>query len=158
MPRFSNHMESSHVGPFGILLVCARMVLASLLMLTPVLMGDRPSAAQEIESMPKAESAVRGDSKNGKRLYNNYGCYECHGGQGQGSPLSGPRIGPESMKFASFVKYIRFPSGQMPPYTSKITSEAELADIYTFLQSLPQPPDIKFIPLLSSTAPPEKGR
>jgi cytochrome c1 len=37
----------------------------------------------------------------------------------------------------------------MPPYTSKITSDAELADIYAFLQSLPHPPDAKNIPLLT---------
>jgi hypothetical protein len=36
----------------------------------------------------------------------------------------------------------------MPPYASKVISNAELADIYAFLQSLPQPPKPESIPLL----------
>ena len=38
----------------------------------------------------------------------------------------------------------------MPPYTSKVVSDSELADIYAFLQSLPQPPAAKSIPLLNN--------
>lgn len=115
------------------------------------------SVTQDIDSLPKAASVIHGNAKNGKRLYDSYGCYECHGGQGQGSPLSGPRIGPVSTTFSSFVKYIRQPGGQMPPYGPKITSEAELADMYVFLQSLPQP-DVKNIPLLNSPSAQEKKR
>jgi mono/diheme cytochrome c family protein len=114
--------------------------------------------AQEIESIPKPEAPVHGDAKNGKRLYDAHGCYECHGGQGQGSPLSGPRIAPEPMHFGSFVRYIRMPSGQMPPYTSRVTTDAELTDIYSFLQSIPHPPEAKKIPLLAPPAGPEKQK
>jgi mono/diheme cytochrome c family protein len=97
--------------------------------------------------------AAGGNAKNGKQIYASYGCYECHGRQAQGSVLSGPRIGPRPIQFSAFVKYIRQPKGQMPPYTEKVTSDAELADIYAFLQSLPSPPDPKTIPLLN----PESG-
>ena len=114
--------------------------------------------AQEIESIPKPEAPIHGDAKNGKRLYDAYGCYECHGGQGQGSPLSGSRIAPEPTHFGSFVRYIRMPSGQMPPYTSRVTTDAELTDIYSFLQSIPHPPDGKKIPLLATPAGPEKRK
>ncbi len=93
------------------------------------------------------------NAKNGKQIYTSYGCYECHGREGQGSILSGPSIGPHPTQFSAFVKYIRQPKGQMPPYTEKVVSDAELADIYAFLQSLPQPPDPKSIPLLN----PESG-
>jgi len=60
------------------------------------------------------------------------------------------------MKFTAFVRYIRQPSGQMPPYSSKITSETELADIYAFLVSLPHPADPKTIPLLTPPSASEK--
>jgi hypothetical protein len=53
------------------------------------------------------------------------------------------------MHFASFARYIRRPSGQMPPYTVKVTTDAELADIYAFLQTIPRPPDATKIPLLA---------
>jgi hypothetical protein len=36
----------------------------------------------------------------------------------------------------------------MPPYTSKVVTEADLADIYAFLKTIPQPPSVKDIPLL----------
>jgi len=97
-----------------------------------------------------AEAQASGNAKNGRKIYTNYGCYECHGREGQGSVVSGPRIAPHPTQFAAFVKYIRQPKGQMPPYTEKVVSDAELADIYAFLQSLPQPPDPKSIPLLNS--------
>jgi hypothetical protein len=46
---------------------------------------------------------------------------------------------------------MRHPAAEMPPYTSKIVSDAELADIYAFLESLPQPAPVKNIPLLNDS-------
>jgi mono/diheme cytochrome c family protein len=114
-------------------------------------------AGQDPESMPKTE-APRGNEQNGRRLYDQYGCYECHGGQGQGSQLSGPRIAPSSGSFSGFLTYIRRPTGQMPPYTRKITTDAELADMYAFLQSVPRPPEVEKIPLLKALSATGKGR
>jgi cytochrome c1 len=37
----------------------------------------------------------------------------------------------------------------MPPYTEKVVSGQEFADIYAFLKSLPEPPKAKSIPLLN---------
>ena len=104
-------------------------------------------------SQRAAAQVSSGNTKNGKQIYTSDGCYECHGREGQGSMLSGPRIGPHPIQFSGFVKSIRQPKGQMPPYTEKVVSDAELADIYAFLQSLPPPPDPKNIPLLN----PESG-
>ena len=94
--------------------------------------------------------AAGGDAKNGKRIYVSYGCYQCHGREGQGSAATGPRIGPRPIPLAVFMTYVRHPAGQMPPYTSKIVTDAELADIHAFLQSLPAPPPAKSIPLLNN--------
>ena len=47
------------------------------------------------------------------------------------------------------MDYIRHPTGQMPPYTSKVISDSELADIYAYLKSQPTPPSGKSIPLLN---------
>ena len=35
------------------------------------------------------------------------------------------------------------PSGNMPPYTAAVLTDGELADIYAFLQSIPDPPDLE---------------
>jgi ubiquinol-cytochrome c reductase cytochrome c subunit len=45
--------------------------------------------------------------------------------------------------------YVRHPSGGMPPYTSKVLSDAEIDDIYAFLKTIPAPPPVKDIPLLN---------
>jgi len=89
-----------------------------------------------------------GDAKNGRRIYTSYGCYECHGYVGQGSTATGPRLAPDPIPLAAFKRYVREPRGDMPPYTAKVVSDQELADMYAFLQSLPHPPSVESIPLL----------
>jgi mono/diheme cytochrome c family protein len=88
-----------------------------------------------------------GKPQNGRKLFEDYGCYECHGHEGQGG-AAGPRIAPKPILFAAFVKYVRQPANQMPPYTAKVVSDSELADIYAFLSSIPAPPAARDIPLL----------
>jgi ubiquinol-cytochrome c reductase cytochrome c subunit len=87
------------------------------------------------------------DVENGKRLYVKYGCYECHGYAGQGG--AGARIAPKVLPTAALIAYVRHPAGAMPPYTSKVAPDADLADIRAFLASLPAPPPLSSIPLLN---------
>src|SRR6202166_4276543 len=102
-------------------------------------------AAQE----SKTSDAPAGNAENGKRLFNKDGCYQCHGREGQGSVMTGPRIAPDPVPFDFLTRYVRKPTGEMPPYTAKVVSDQELADIYAFLQSRPHPPAAKNIPGLS---------
>lgn len=74
------------------------------------------------------------------------GCWECHGRAAQGGV--GPRLGPHPIPLNTIITYVRQPAGEMPPYTAKVISDAELADIYAFLQSIPDPPKVDSIPLL----------
>jgi len=83
--------------------------------------------------------APAGNAVNGRKLFVSVGCYQCHGYEAQGSTATGPRLGPRPLPFAALSRYVRRPSGQMPPYTAKVVSDAELADVYAFLQSLPAP-------------------
>ena len=92
--------------------------------------------------------APRGSAENGKALFMKIGCYQCHGREGQGSTATGPRLNQNPITFTRFVTYIRKPSGEMPPYTAKVVSEQQAADIFAFLQSLPKPPAVESIPLL----------
>ena len=85
--------------------------------------------------------------ENGKRLYVKDGCYECHGYAGQGG--AGARIAPKVLPLAALIAYVRHPAGAMPPYTSKVASDADLADIRAFLASLPAPPPLSSVPLLN---------
>jgi mono/diheme cytochrome c family protein len=101
-------------------------------------------AAQE----SKPTETPTGNAENGKRVFNKNGCYECHGREGQGSTMTGPRIAPNPVPFDVLARYVRKPTGEMPPYTDKVVSDQELADIYAFLKSRPHPPAAKDIPIL----------
>ncbi|MGB9067982.1 MAG: c-type cytochrome [Candidatus Acidiferrales bacterium] len=90
----------------------------------------------------------KGDAENGKKLFAAYGCYECHGRQGAGAS-TGPRIGPPGITLAAILRYVRAPAGQMPPYTAKVASDQDFADIYAYLKSFPTPAPAKDIPLLN---------
>ena len=67
---------------------------------------------------------------------------------GQGG-IAGPRLAPEPMPFEAFHGFVRSSSRQMPPYREQILSDADLADIHAYLQSIPKPKDYKSIPLLA---------
>jgi len=95
---------------------------------------------------PPANNAPAGNAETGKRLYNNVGCYQCHGYEAQGG--GGARLAPNPLAFAAFSKYVRVPIGQMPPYTTKVLSDQQLADIYAFLRTIPAPPTLESLPLL----------
>jgi ubiquinol-cytochrome c reductase cytochrome c subunit len=97
----------------------------------------------------KASIATNPNPTAGKSLYIKYGCYECHGLQGQGSPATGPRLAnPGLFPLAAFIAYVRKPTGEMPPYTNKVLRDEELSDIHAFLSSLPVSPKPDDIPLL----------
>ena len=87
-----------------------------------------------------AAAAPPGNADAGKKLYVSVGCYQCHGYEAQGSSATGPRLGPRPIAFAAFSRYVRQPPGQMPPYTSKVVSDADMANIYAFVRSRPEPP------------------
>ena len=89
---------------------------------------------------PSAEPAGPGGNvEKGKTLFAKNGCAECHGLEGQGAPTSGPRIGPNPLPLAAFIKYVRAPKNQMPPYTVKVMSDADLADVRAFLAAREKP-------------------
>ena len=94
----------------------------------------------------QAATAPTGDVAKGKKLYSDVGCYQCHSYVGQGG--AGARLAPNPIPYPAFLKYIREPKGQMPPYTDKYLKDADVADIYAYLQTIPKPPDWKTLPQL----------
>ena len=99
---------------------------------------------------PQADppKAPAGKIENGGVLFKKVGCYQCHGGEAQGG-LSGPRIGPALFPYARFSEYTRKPSGEMPPYSAKVLTDQEIADIYAWVNARPRPPAVNSLPQLA---------
>ncbi|HVB85854.1 MAG TPA: cytochrome c [Candidatus Dormibacteraeota bacterium] len=140
------HPMRAHILALLALILIAAIVaiaFAALIFVRPSSAAEpnKPAIAKQAQN-PAAASAERG-----KKLFTSDGCYECHGRAAQGGV--GPRLGPDPLPLSFIEKYVRHPSGQMPPYTAKTVSDQNLADIYAFLKSLPESPKSKDIPLLN---------
>ncbi len=89
-----------------------------------------------------------GNPANGKDIFLKYTCYGCHGFSGQNGP--GARLVPMNMTPTAFTAYVRNPrTRQMPSYSSKVLSDAQLGDVYAYIKTLPRSPAAKDIPELS---------
>jgi mono/diheme cytochrome c family protein len=96
-------------------------------------------------------AALAADAARGKILFTQkYGCYECHGTQGQGSPVTGPKLAPNPLPYDTLSAFVRTSNGPMPPFREAILPNADLEDIYAYLQSIKPAPDYKSIPLLNN--------
>jgi ubiquinol-cytochrome c reductase cytochrome c subunit len=99
-----------------------------------------------LTAQSQAQPAGAGNVEKGRLGFVKVGCAQCHGREAQGSPTTGPRLGPNGLPYAAFARYVRAPRLQMPPYTDKILPDADLADLYAFVQSRPKaatPPALK---------------
>ena len=100
-----------------------------------------------LAAMAAAQSkAPAGEPTRGKELYVKYTCYACHSFDGHGG--AGARLVPMKMLLPVFTAYVRAPR-QMPAYREKVMSDAELADVYAYIKSIPESPAAKSIAVLS---------
>ena len=136
----------------SIFLVIATAMVVALLIVSArsvaVAQARAEGGAQSASAPQKADNAPAGNAKNGKTVYTADGCYECHGREAQGGAGTGPKLGPSPIPYSVFAFQVRSPRDQMPPYTSKVLPDSELADIYAFVQSVAQPPKADSIPQL----------
>jgi mono/diheme cytochrome c family protein len=94
----------------------------------------------------------RGNVTRGKQLYLATGCYQCHGTRGEGGGNAGPRLAPGPMPFEGLVLQLRHPRARMPVYTDVVMPDADVADIYAYLQSVPKGKTAAEIPLLDDSS------
>ena len=87
------------------------------------------------------------DKSSGKDLYMKFSCYACHGFSGQNG--SGARLVPMKMSQENFTAFVRKGRGGMPHYTAKVLPDAELAEVYAYIKTLPDlTPPANSIPAL----------
>jgi mono/diheme cytochrome c family protein len=97
-----------------------------------------------------AGAQTNGDAKHGKDLFMKYSCYACHGYSGQNG--NGARLVPMKFPQAGFIAYVRNPprANQMPSFSAKVLADADLADIYAYIKTLPDSaPPAASVPILS---------
>jgi ubiquinol-cytochrome c reductase cytochrome c subunit len=87
-------------------------------------------------------------SEKGKALFVKHGCWQCHGFVGQGG-IAGPALAPNVMPLEAMNNFVRNSNRAMPPYRETILPNEDLAEIHTYLASIPKPADPKSIPLLN---------
>jgi mono/diheme cytochrome c family protein len=92
-----------------------------------------------------------GDAARGKAAFTKYGCWQCHGFEGQGSAATSNSkvLTHEPPPWEGFSALVRSSNTAMPPYSEKILPDGDLEDIHAYLTSLPKPKDYKSIPLLN---------
>jgi mono/diheme cytochrome c family protein len=87
------------------------------------------------------------DGAQGRELFVTYGCWQCHGYEGQGS-IAGPRVAPTLLPYAAFEQLVRRPANVMPAYAPSALPDDVLQNIFAFVQSVEQPPALEDIPEL----------
>ena len=122
-------------------------VMRFLIIMSSILAMGSTLSAPTLAQAPDV-AVPSGDVENGRQIYVTYGCYQCHNYAAHGG-RAGPRLAPRPIAFAAFARYVRTPSNQMPPYTTEIVTDQELADIYAFLLTVPPPPAVDSIPILN---------
>jgi ubiquinol-cytochrome c reductase cytochrome c subunit len=110
--------------------------------------GVKASSVLAMVSSPSSQEVTVAEIniENGKNLYLKFGCWTCHGYAAQGGP--GRRLAPNPIALPVFTRIVRRPPYAMPPYTEKVVTDQELADIHAYLEALPPPPDYETILLL----------
>ena len=108
-----------------------------------VALGGESRAQTSNTSAPISAAASSADK--GKDVYLRYSCYACHGYAGHGGAAV-PLV-PMRLPLPAFGAFVRNPPS-MPPYTAKVLSDAQLADVWAYIKTLPVSPSAKSIPLL----------
>jgi mono/diheme cytochrome c family protein len=109
-------------------------------------------AAVALGRAAQAQDAPQGDAANGKRIFLKEACYTCHGRVGEGGAYNGPApiLAHTALPFEAFKGQVRNPINDMPAYSSAVLSDKDIADIYSFVHTLPGPSSPKNFPILTN--------
>jgi ubiquinol-cytochrome c reductase cytochrome c subunit len=124
-----------------------RITIATAVVALTLGLAAAPGAQAPAPAAARPAAAVPGSAEAGKKLWVSYGCWQCHGYEAQGG-AAGPRLAARNLSLVYFSGYVRRPTNQMPPYTEKVVSNEDLANLHTFVQSRPAPPAAASVPLL----------
>ena len=95
-----------------------------------------------------SNAALAASAEKGRIAFVKNGCWQCHGYEGQGGS-AGLKLARTQLPLEAVEAFVRNTNGAMPPFSEKILSKEDLADIYAFISAQPVPADPKTIPLLA---------
>lgn len=128
--------------------------------------GGGRGAAVQVKNVPAPTSPVSGNAVNGKKMYYSYGCYACHGYNGEtGARAFVGRWGHLETE-QSFLTFLRgranvapvTPSTQMPNFSAASLPDKDAKDIYAYIRTFKSsaPKDIPTLDAIVTAAKREK--
>ncbi len=96
--------------------------------------------------VPAMAAPALGQEMRERDLFVSYGCYQCHGFEGQGGAAS--RIAPSPYPYEAFAALVRRPANEMPAYPPSALSDEQLRAIYRYVRSVSEPAPLEDLPLL----------
>ena len=135
--------------------------IAGLLALSVTLgaQGRGPGGGAPPGNKPAPTSPVSGNAASGKSLYYSFGCYACHGYNGEtGARAFVGRWGNLATE-QGFLSFLRgrgnvapvIPSTSMPSFADESLSDKQALDIYAYIRTFKSSsPEVKDIPTLSA--------
>src|SRR5262245_25398459 len=86
-------------------------------------------------ALTSASAFAAGDATKGKAAFMKYGCWQCHGTQGQGSAVTslGKVLAPDPLSWDTFSAFVRTTNRAMPPFSEQVLPNEDLADIHAYL-------------------------
>ena len=126
-------------------------------LLGPALLGQRGGAT--IGTKPAPTSPVTGNATAGKGLYYSFGCYACHGYNGETGARAFVGNWGNLQTEDGFIRFLRgranvapiTPSTSMPNFGETAMSDKQAKDIYAYIRTFKSnAPPLKDIPTLNS--------
>jgi mono/diheme cytochrome c family protein len=120
--------------------------------------GGKGGGAAPVANVPAPTSPVTGNAVSGKGLFYAYGCYACHGYNGETGRAFVGRWGNLGTEQA-FLTFLRgranvaplTPSTNMPNFGEASLSDKQAKDIYAYIRTFKSSaPDLKDIPTLNA--------
>jgi mono/diheme cytochrome c family protein len=101
------------------------------------------ASAQQRKALPPPTSPVTGNATSGKALYYSYGCYACHGYNGETGYRAFVGNWGHLTTEQVFITFLReraniapvVPSDRMPNFSEKVMSDKQAKDLYAYIRT-----------------------
>ena len=114
-----------------------------------IFVGAIVALAPVLSQAQNAAGTASGNPVTGKKLYESYSCYACHGFNGEtGARVLIPGRSPSLTQESTFIAFLRAranlaptqPSTSMPNYSATTLSDAQARDIYAYIRGFKSSP------------------